>query len=162
LDAAARVILNDRDGTISEQLSRHKAEPGVDGSITRTKSVGSGRSAILNALSSSVCEPGNAAPAGLLFDNGLGGFSPDGREFVICLRHGEPLPAPWANVLANPNFGSVVTEAGGGYTWAINSQLNRLTPWSNDPVSDPPSEIVYLRDEETGEFWTTTPAPCGG
>ena len=71
-------------------------------------------------------------------------------------------PAPWSNVLANPGFGCLVTEAGGGYTWAGNSQMNRLTPWSNDPVTDPPGEVVYLRDEETGEFWSPTPAPCGG
>ncbi len=79
-----------------------------------------------------------------------------------ALRGGERPPAPWSNVLANPDFGCLVTEAGGGYTWAGNSQMNRLTPWSNDPVSDPPGEVVYLRDEETGEFWTPTPAPCGG
>ncbi len=92
----------------------------------------------------------------------MGGFTPDGREYVIRLRGGERPPAPWSNVLANPDFGCLVTEAGGGYTWAGNSQMNRLTPWSNDPVSDPPGEVVYLRDEETGEFWTPTPAPCGG
>ena len=82
-------------------------------------------------------------------------------EYVIHRRGSERPPAPWSNVLANPDFGCLVTEAGGGYTWAGNSQMNRLTPWSNDPVSDPPGEVVYLRDEETGEFWTPTPAPCG-
>ena len=70
-------------------------------------------------------------------------------------------PAPWTNVLANPGFGCLVTEAGLGYTWAGNSQMNRLTPWSNDPGSDPPGEVIYLRDEETGEVWTPTPLPCG-
>ena len=70
-------------------------------------------------------------------------------------------PAPWTNVLANPGFGCLVTEAGLGYSWAGNSQMNRLTPWSNDPVSDPPGEVVYLRDEETGEVWTPTPLPRG-
>src|SRR4029077_9079365 len=103
-----------------------------------------------------------AAGERLLFDNGLGGFTPDGREYVICLRGGERPPATWSNVLANADFGCVVTEAGGGYTWAGNSQMNRLTPWSNDPLSDPPGEVVYLRDDNTGEFWTPTPAPCGG
>jgi cellobiose phosphorylase len=98
----------------------------------------------------------------LLFDNGLGGFTPDGREYVITLRAGERPPAPWANVLANPGFGCLITEAGSGYTWAGNSQMNRLTPWSNDPVTDPAGEAVYLRDEETGTFWSPTPAPCGG
>jgi cellobiose phosphorylase len=70
-------------------------------------------------------------------------------------------PAPWTNVLANPGFGCLVTEAGLGYSWAGNSQMNRLTPWSNDPVSDPPGEVVYLRDEETGAVWTPTPLPRG-
>ena len=67
-------------------------------------------------------------------------------------------PAPWVNVVANPDFGFLVSEAGSGYTWAVNSQANRLTPWSNDPVSDPPGEVVYLRDEETGEVWSPDPA----
>ena len=97
-----------------------------------------------------------------MFWNGLGGFTPDGREYVIAIDAVPTLPpAPWTNVLANPGFGCLVTEAGLGYTWAGNSQMNRLTPWSNDPVSDPPGEVVYLRDEETGEVWTPTPLPAG-
>ena len=96
--------------------------------------------------------------AGLQFDNGTGGFSADGREYVIT---GTP-PAPWTNVIANPVIGFLATDAGLGYTWAGNSQANRLTPWSNDPVSDPPAEAVYLRDEETGRFWSPTPLPAGG
>jgi cellobiose phosphorylase len=98
----------------------------------------------------------------LLFDNGLGGFTTDGREYVIRVRGSGRPPAPWSNEIANPDFGCLITEAGGGYTWAGNSQMNRLTPWSNDPVSDPAGEAIYLRDDESGEFWTTTPAPCGG
>jgi cellobiose phosphorylase len=105
-------------------------------------------------------------PEGLLFWNGLGGFTPDGREYVIMidgtLPGGPALPpAPWANVLANPDFGCLVTEAGLGCSWAGNSQLNRLTPWNNDPLSDPPAEVVYLRDEESGEVWSPTPLPAG-
>src|SRR5262249_15413429 len=97
---------------------------------------------------------------------GLGGFTPDGREYVMVINGASPggpvlPPAPWTNVLSNPGFGCLVTEAGLAYSWAGNSQMNRLTPWSNDPVSDPPGEVVYLRDEETGEFWTPTPLPCG-
>ncbi len=68
-------------------------------------------------------------------------------------------PAPWVNVVANPAAGFLVSEAGSGYTWAANSQANRLTPWSNDPVSDPPGEVVYLRDEDTGAVWSPTPLP---
>ncbi len=100
-------------------------------------------------------------PANLLFDNGLGGFSPDGEEYDIYLEPGVWTPSPWSNVVANPNFGFIATEAGGGYTWAVNSGENRLTPWSNDPISDDPGEALYLRDEETGQIWTPTPLPAG-
>ena len=100
-------------------------------------------------------------PKDLLFDNGLGGFSRDGREYVIHLQPGQTTPAPWCNVLANEEFGCLVTEAGGGYTWATNSGEFRLTPWTNDPVLDPPGEVLYLRDEETAEVWTPTPKPAG-
>ena len=89
----------------------------------------------------------------------MGGFTPDGREYVIQLVGERWTPAPWSNVIANAGFGCVVTEAGCGSTWAENSRENRLTSWSNDPVSDPPSEAVYLRDEETGELWSPTPLP---
>jgi cyclic beta-1,2-glucan synthetase len=92
------------------------------------------------------------------FANRTGGFRPDGREYVIT---GLP-PAPWTNVLANPNAGCLATDSGLGYTWVGNSQANRLTPWSNDPVSDPPAEAIYLRDEETGQIWSPTPLPAGG
>ena len=68
-------------------------------------------------------------------------------------------PAPWSNVVANPVFGFLVSESGSGFTWSGNSQTNRLTPWSNDPVSDPPGEVVYLRDEDSGEIWCPTPLP---
>ena len=122
--------------------------------------------------------PPRNCPPDLLFSNGLGGFTPDGREYCILVRcparldvrrNGSstrpaaprPLlpPAPWINVVANPAFGFQVSEAGSGFTWAGNSQANRLTPWSNDPAADPPGEVVYLRDEETGEVWSPTPLP---
>ncbi len=100
-------------------------------------------------------------PEGLQFGNGLGGFTADGREYVVSAAPGVLPPAPWTNVVANPRFGFLATESGGGCTWAGNSQQNRLTPWTNDPVSDPPGEVVYLRDEATGEVWTPTPLPMG-
>src|SRR5262249_6650822 len=103
--------------------------------------------------------PGGAASASLLFPNGLGGFSPDGAEYVIELAPGQWTPAPWSNLVANPGFGFLVTEAGGGYTWSVNSRENKLTPWSNDPVTDAPAEAVYLRDEETGQLGSPTPLP---
>ncbi len=98
-------------------------------------------------------------PTGLLFDNGMGGFSPDGKEYVIYLKENQWTPAPWINVIANPDFGFIVSEVGSGPTWAENSGENRLTPWNNDPVCDQPGEVVYLRDEESGVVWSPTPLP---
>ena len=97
----------------------------------------------------------------LAFDNGLGGFAPGSGDYVIQIDPGGHTPQPWSNVIANDRFGCVVTEAGGGFTWAFNSGENRLTPWSNDAVGDPPGEAIYLRDEETAAIWSVAPAPCG-
>lgn len=104
--------------------------------------------------------PPLARPTDLQFDNGLGGFSADGREYVLYLRPGEMTPAPWINVVANPDFGFLATEQGGGYTWALNSGENRLTAWRNDPVSDLPAEALYLRDEENAALWSPLPQPA--
>jgi cyclic beta-1,2-glucan synthetase len=95
----------------------------------------------------------------LPYFNGLGGFTPDGREYATYLRPGATTPAPWVNVMANANFGAMVGESGLGCTWSGNSQTNRLTPWHNDPVCDPQSEVVYLRDDESGAVWTPTALP---
>ncbi len=95
----------------------------------------------------------------LPYFNGIGGFTSDGREYAIYLNSGGKTPAPWANVMANPNFGTLVTESGLGFTWCGNSQTNRLTPWHNDPVSDLQSEVIYLRDDESGQVWTPTALP---
>ncbi len=95
----------------------------------------------------------------LPYFNGLGGFTADGREYVIYLAPDARTPLPWVNVIANPSFGTLVSESGSGFTWAGNSQANRLTPWHNDPVTDPCSDAIYLRDDETGAIWTPTPRP---
>jgi len=95
----------------------------------------------------------------LHYFNSLGGFTADGHEYVIYLGPNTHTPAPWVNVIANPTFGTMVSESGSGFTWYGNSQRNRLTQWSNDPVMDPPSEALYIRDEETGVYWTPTPLP---
>lgn len=92
-----------------------------------------------------------------LFFNGWGGFSPDGKEYRILMNNGNHLPAPWINVIANPKFGCLISERGTGYTWWKNSRELKLTPWSNDPVLDPPTETAYLRDESSGEVWSVTP-----
>jgi cyclic beta-1,2-glucan synthetase len=101
-------------------------------------------------------------PSGLLCDNGFGGFTQDGREYVIHLEPGERTPAPWINVVANERAGFLVSESGASCTWVGNSGENRLTPWLNDPLLDPSGEAIYLRDEETGATWSPTPAPAGG
>ncbi|MDP3417294.1 glucoamylase family protein, partial [Falsiroseomonas sp.] len=91
--------------------------------------------------------------------NGLGGFDEDGREYVTLLGPGQSTPAPWINVVANPHFGFHVPTEGGGFTWAVNSRENQITPWSNDPISDRTGEAFYLRDEESGAVWTPTALP---
>ncbi len=102
----------------------------------------------------------------LQFDNGFGGFSPDGTEYVIRLprERGELRrpPLAWSNVIANEELGFLTTDGGGGYTWSVNSRENRLTPWSNDPITDPPGEAIYLRDEDSGLFWSPLPGPVPG
>ncbi len=98
----------------------------------------------------------------LLFDNGWGGFDSSADEYVIVLDEGRCTPAPWINVMASPEFGCMVSEAGIGCTWALNSHENRISTWNNDPVSDGSGEVIYLRDEETGEFWSPTPLPARG
>jgi len=95
----------------------------------------------------------------LPYFNGLGGFTPDGREYAIYLPAKAVTPLPWINVLANPSFGAIVSESGTGACWYGNSQSNRLTPWHNDPVSDASSEAIYIRDEDSGVFWSPTPSP---
>ncbi len=95
----------------------------------------------------------------LQYFNGLGGFTQDGKEYAIYLAPGTQTPAPWVNVMANPGFGTLVSESGSGFTWCGNSQSHRLTPWSNDPVSDPPGDAIYIRDDDIGAFWSPTPLP---
>lgn len=98
----------------------------------------------------------------LEFFNGTGGFAHDGREYVTVLQDGASTPAPWLNVISNESFGFQVSAEGSGHTWAENSRENQLTPWSNDPISDPPGEAVYLRDLDSGEIWTPTALPIRG
>ena len=95
----------------------------------------------------------------LEFFNGTGGFADNGREYVTVLRDGQTTPAPWVNVIANPGFGFHVSAEGSGFTWAQNARENAITPWSNDPVSDPAGEAMYLQDMDTGQTWTPTALP---
>ncbi|MBN2117748.1 MAG: hypothetical protein JW730_14325 [Anaerolineales bacterium] len=150
LMTVARVVLDGEAGPLERQLSRLDVAP-----------VRLPRFLPIEPLVPLLdVQPDVPRPAGLLFDNGIGGFTPDGREYVIYLERDRWTPAPWVNVVATPEFGCVVSEAGLGPTWSENSGENRLTPWRNDPVSDPPSEAIYLRDEDTGQIWSPTPLPA--
>jgi cellobiose phosphorylase len=149
LQSVARVILDDERGTLAAQLERRRGfEPQVPALV---------------AARAPVVEPAPPpVPRDLVFANGFGGFTSDGREYVITLQPGQMTPAPWVNVLANPTFGTVVSESGAAYTWVENAHEFRLTPWSNDPVRDPTGEALYIRDEQTGQYWSPTPHPARG
>ena len=88
------------------------------------------------------------------FFNGFGAFACEGREYEILLEGNNRPPSPWINVVSNKNFGFQISESGAGFTWSINSRENKLTPWSNDPVSDRASEAIYILDEISGEVMT--------
>jgi len=149
LQTVARVILTDTAETLAEQVERRAPVERRTPRFIPTRSM----------LPATISAP---VPRERTFFNGLGGFTPDGREYVISLAPGQTTPAPWANVLANSQIGTVITESGGAYTWVDNAHEFRLTPWHNDPVGDTSGESFYLRDEETGQFWSPTPLPARG
>jgi cyclic beta-1,2-glucan synthetase len=151
LQSVARVILSDNLGTLKEQLGHRGVTPSIMPALSVSKAPRSFVNPKLAAL-----------PSDLQFFNGLGGFTAASDEYIIRLTEGAPTPAPWANVLANPNFGTLVSESGQGYTWIENAHEFRLTPWDNDPLKDSAGEAFYLRDDETGLFWSPTALPCRG
>jgi cellobiose phosphorylase len=151
LQSVARAIITDSGGTLADQINRRGL---VEVRVPRLKPILRQRA-----------EPPAAAGLprrDLILFNGLGGFTRDGREYVITTAPGQMTPAPWVNVLANPHFGSVISENGLAYTWSENAHEFRLTPWHNDPVSDASGEAFYLRDEDSGHFWSPTPLPSRG
>ncbi len=156
VQSVARAIISDRRGALGDQINRRGLlevrAPHLN--LPRFKPTRAHRAD----------SPTTAASPrrGLLFDNGLGGFTSDGCEYVITTAPGQVTPAPWVNVLANPHFGTVISESGMAYTWSENAHEFRLTPWANDPVSDASGEAFYLRDEESGHFWSPAPLPCRG
>ena len=149
LASVARVALVARRGSLTDQLERSRSAAPAP-RITRD---------LAPWPSASDAVPSGPEPASLAFFNGLGGFTADGREYVTLLGPGLVTPAPWINVIANPRFGFQISAEGSGSTWSLNSREHRLTPWSNDPVSDLPGEALYLRDEDTGEVWSPTVSP---
>ena len=145
LRCAARAVLLSRRGSLSEQVKRleETAEPAAPP---------------LPRSAEPATESAAPRPELELF-NGLGGFTDCGREYVTVLGQGQWTPAPWINVIANPGFGFQVSAEGAGYTWANNSRENQITPWSNDPVTDRPGEVLYVRDDDSGALWGPTALP---
>ncbi len=148
--SVARAILTDRRGALADQLAPMTASAAPAYRFKPTRTHRPDAPVLIEARED------------LLFYNGLGGFSSDGREYVITTGPEQVTPAPWVNVLANPYFGTVVSEHGLAYTWGENAHEFRLTPWHNDPVTDSSGEALYLRDEETGHFWSPMPMPTRG
>jgi cyclic beta-1,2-glucan synthetase len=146
LPSVARVVLAAPQGSLSDQLDRFR-EANTTAPPPRRR------------LQPADVQPSVPATLDLEFFNGLGGFAANGREYVTIIGAGQVTPSPWTNVISNASFGFQVTVEGGGYTWSVNSRENQLTPWSNDPVTDRPGEVIYLRDEDTGELWGPTASP---
>ncbi len=149
LQTVARIVFSDTAETLIEQVDRRvSAERASDR---------------LEPALQALAEPAYPLAAReRIFSNGLGGFTPDGHEYVVTLEPGQTTPAPWVNVIASPHIGTVVSESGSAYTWAENAHEFRLTTWHNDPLSDSSGEALYIRDEETGAFWSPTPLPARG
>ncbi|MDI1240289.1 MAG: glucoamylase family protein [bacterium] len=147
LHTVAHVVIVGERGSLEDELLRKTIETALPGTF------------IVKGSNRPYPEPSAPQPE-LKFFNGLGGFGNSGKEYVTVLGEEQWTPAPWLNVIANEKaFGFQVSETGAGFTWSVNSRENRLTPWSNDAVSDPPGEVIYLRDEESGSVWTPTPLP---
>ncbi len=151
IQTVARAIITDSRGPLADQINRRSLAEVTVPLLIPTRTHRSEPMAVV------------ALPRlDLMFFNGIGGFTPDGREYIITTTHGQVTPSPWINVLANPHFGTVISESGLAYTWIENAHEFRLTPWYNDPVSDSSGEAFYLRDEESGHFWSPMPLPSRG
>jgi len=171
LQTVARVVISDDSGSLSEQVNR-KTRPGTYiPDLKPTKRLPLDSSSMnalpksplnINASGQSGSASGTVKRDDLSYFNGLGGFSLDGREYVISQTAAQSTPAPWVNVIANEHIGTVVSESGSSYTWVGNSHEFRLTPWNNDPVTDTSGEAIYIRDEETGQYWSPSPSPSRG
>jgi len=148
LSAVARLVLRSDLGDLAPQLDRKAPWLSPAEILPASSTLRSPKP---------VATPPSVAP--LAMENGIGGFTPDGRDYVIVLDGDRETSLPWSNVLANPDFGTVLSASGAAYTWAGNSRENRLTPFANDPISDPTGEAIFLRDEDDGAVWGATPGP---
>src|SRR5438128_9230671 len=148
LQAAARMVLVAARGTLRQQLAATAP------AVSKPRQLAPGRQFRE--------EPSAPLPfMELKYFNGVGGFTEDGKEFVIYLGPSTRTPLPWINIMANPKFGALISESGAECVWGRNSQNDRLTPWFNDPISDPPGTAIYIRDDEIGVVWSPTPKPIG-
>jgi cyclic beta-1,2-glucan synthetase len=159
VQSVARIVISDHRGALGDQINRRGLMEIRAPHLNLPRFVPTDRRHVRRAEVSAVIKQPDVD---LIFHNGFGGFAPDGREYVITTTRETPTPAPWVNVLANPHFGTVISESGAAYTWSENAHQFRLTPWSNDPVSDTSGEAFYIRDEESGHFWSPAPLPSGG
>ena len=148
-EAVAQIIIADKFGTLEEQINRRAKTKTTIPYFSPTKFYPSVYTEV---------EPRKD----LQFYNGLGGFTADGKEYIITTTPQRRTPVPWINVIANPNFGSIISESGQSYTWVDNAHEIRLTPWNNDPITDLKGEAFYLKDEESGKFWSPASLPCRG
>lgn len=151
IQTVARVIISDTKGTLADQVNLRRAPRTVMPNLIPT-------------LSHTITRLASVTPQqeNLQFFNGLGGFTAEGNEYKIILSDKQRTPVPWVNVIANANFGTVISESGQSYTWGGNAHEYRLTPWGNDPVSDRSGEVFYIRDEDSGHFWSPAPLPVRG
>ncbi len=156
LQVVAQAVLSGDRGTLQQQLDRSQPEPQLPMGAPMGLPMGSVHADPVRGAGESQAQP-EAPP--LVMGNGLGGFTHDGGEYVVVLEGDRETPLPWVNILANPRFGSIVTTSGATHTWSENSRDNRLTPFASDPVTDPTSEAIFVRDEESGAHWGATPAP---
>ncbi len=146
IQSVARIIISDSNGTLDYQINKR--------SLSKTITP-----ALIPKLSYALQHANVPLPKDLLFFNGLGGFSSDGKEYIVSIDNNRPTPAPWINVLANPHFGCIISESGQSYTWVDNAHEFRLSPWNNDPVTDSAGEVFYIRDDDSGHFWSPTFLP---
>ena len=146
LQAAARVVLVAARGTLGQQLAATAPAAAKPRQLLPGRQFREEPSAPLPFME-------------LKYFNGLGGFTEDGKEFVIYLGPNRQTPLPWINIMANPKFGTLISESGAECVWGRNSQNDRLTPWFNDPICDPPGTAIYIRDDEIGAVWSPTAKP---
>jgi cyclic beta-1,2-glucan synthetase len=153
LQTVARAVLLSHHGTLAEQVARAERVATAVAEPRKAR-----RAPVPATATQTETETAPENPP-LEFFNGLGGFAAGAREYVTVVREGQWTPAPWINVVANADFGFQTSESGSGYTWSRNSREHQLTAWSNDPVSDPPGEVFYVRDDDTGDLWGPTALP---